>query len=73
VLVAASKIHFKEQALGAGSKQSNQASKAGMPTRQSGPACSVLELFAFLLFQVGFVLTYTNLLSAIYFLKSMLK
>jgi hypothetical protein len=36
-LVAAAKIHFKEQALATGTKQSSQANKAGRLTSQTGP------------------------------------
>ncbi len=36
LLVATAKIHFEEQALVAGTKQSKQADKVGRPTRQSG-------------------------------------
>jgi hypothetical protein len=36
LLVAAAKIHFQEQALVVGTKQSSQADKAGRRTRQLG-------------------------------------
>ncbi len=48
LLVSAAKIHFKEQALEAGTKQSIQAVKAGRLKSQTGmPALFWADLFCF--------------------------
>jgi len=53
--VATAKIHFEEEALVAGTKQSSLADKAGWPTRQSGIVLGT-SFWCFLI-QVDFVLT----------------
>jgi hypothetical protein len=47
LLVAATKIHFKEQVLVAGTKQSRRANKTGRPNWQSGLTALFLGLACF--------------------------